>query len=59
MFGSDLVGQLDSFRKKRKISDYELAGAVSEHEANEMLALAEALRKTVAAWLKNRHPELT
>ena len=59
MFGSDLVGQLDSFRKKRNIGDYELAGAVSEHEANEMLVLAEALRKTVAAWLKNKHPELT
>jgi hypothetical protein len=55
---TDLVDQLDSFRKKRNISDYERTGAVSEHEAKEMLALAKTLRETVAAWLKNNHPEL-
>jgi len=55
---ADLIDQLDSFRKKRNISDYERAGAVSEHEAREMLALAKTLRETVTAWLKNCHPEL-
>jgi len=55
---SDLVDQLDSLRKKRNISDYERAGAVSDHEAKEMLALAKTLRETVTAWLKNNHPEL-
>ncbi len=55
---ADLVDQLDGFRKKRNISDYERAGAVSEHEAGEMLALAKTLRKTVTGWLKNSHPEL-
>jgi len=55
---TDLVDQLDSFRKKRNISDYERAGAVSEHEAEEMLTLAKTLREAVTAWLKNNHPEL-
>ncbi len=55
---TDLVDQLDSFRKKRNISDYERAGAVSEQEAREMLALAKSLRETVRAWLKKNHPEL-
>ena len=55
---TDLVDQLDSFRKKRNISDYERAGAVSEHEAREMRALAKSLRETVTVWLKKNHPEL-
>jgi len=55
---ADLVDQLDSFRKKRNISDYERAGAVSEQEAREMLGLAKSLRETVMTWLKKNHPEL-
>ena len=55
---SDLIDQLDTFRKKRNISDYERAGAVSEQEAREMLTLAKMLRETVTAWLKKNHPEL-
>lgn len=55
---TDLVDQLDSFRKKRNISDYERAGAVSEREAREMLALAKTLRETVTTWLKKNHPGL-
>lgn len=55
---TDLIDQLDSFRKKRNISDYERAGAVSEQEAKEMLTLAKTLRKTVTAWLKKNHTEL-
>jgi hypothetical protein len=55
---TDLVDQLDSFRKKRNISDYERAGAVSDHEAKEMLTLAKTLRNTVTAWLRDNHPEL-
>jgi hypothetical protein len=55
---TDLVDQLDSFRKKRNISDYERAGTVSEQEAREMLTLAKSLRETITAWLKKNHPEL-
>ena len=35
-----MILQLDQFRKKRNISDYERAGAVSDSEAHEMIALA-------------------
>ena len=53
-----LVGQLDAFRKKRNISDYERVGAVSDQEAEEMAALAERLRTLLKEWLRARHPNL-
>jgi len=55
---ADFVAQLDSFRKKRNISDYERVGAVSAQEAKEMFTLAKTLREAVTAWLKKNHPEL-
>jgi hypothetical protein len=55
---TDLVDQLDTFRKKRNISDYERAGAVSDQEAKEMLILAKKLREMVTAWLKKKYPHL-
>ncbi len=54
----ELIQQLDQFRKKRNLSDYERAGLVSEQEAEEMEALARDLRKKVEAWLKTSHPHL-
>ncbi|MDH7513044.1 MAG: hypothetical protein QHH14_08870 [Clostridiales bacterium] len=56
--GADMIARLDGFRKKRNISDYERSGAVSAHEAKEMLILARMLRKSVGDWLKNNHPNL-
>jgi len=53
-----LINQLDKFRKKRNITEYERAGAVSEQEAKEMFALAKGLRDEVIAWIKKNHPEL-
>ena len=53
-----LVIQLDKFRKKRNITEYEHAGAVSEQEAKEMFALAKKLRDKVEKWLHSNHPEL-
>ena len=53
-----LIAQLDMFRKKRNIGDYERAGMVSEHEANEMAALAKRLRREIEQWLIAQHPEL-
>ena len=53
-----LIAQLDKFRKKRNIGSYERAGAVSEQEVKEMVALAKDLRDEVIAWLKKNHPEL-
>ena len=55
---TDLINKLDKFRKKRNISDYEIAGAVSEGEAREMLRLAKELRKEVEGWLGKAHQEL-
>ncbi len=54
----NLINQLDKFRKKRNIGSYERAGAISEQEAREMIALAKAIRDRVIAWLKKNHPEL-
>jgi hypothetical protein len=58
--GTDLrtVGQLNKFRQKRNIADYERIGIASEKEVSEMLDLAKRLRLDLADWLKNTHPEL-
>jgi len=53
-----MIEQLDKFRKKRNIGSYERAGAVSELEVKEMLALASNLRAEVEKWLRSNHPEL-
>jgi hypothetical protein len=53
-----LVAQLDAFRKKRNISDYERAGSVSIREATEMQELAETLHSELIEWLNRNHPDL-
>lgn len=55
---SNLVNQFDQFRKKRNISGYELSGAISQQEANEMISLAKRIREDVETWLRKNHPEL-
>jgi hypothetical protein len=55
---SPTVDRLDSFRKKRNISSYDRPGAVSEREAEEMLALAKGIRDAVDEWLRSRRPDL-
>ena len=55
---SPLLMQLEAFRKKRNISDYERAGSVSDQEANEILALRTRLRDDLIAWLRKAHPDL-
>ena len=52
------IKQLDKFRQKRNISDYERAGLVTEQEAEEMIALARKVRDDVEQWLRANHPEL-
>jgi hypothetical protein len=54
---SSLIELLDRFRKKRNISVYEHPGSISDHEADEMTALAEELRNIVDGWLKERFGE--
>jgi len=55
---SKLVEQFDRFRKKRHITGYRRAGAISDFETNEMFNLAKALRQDVEGWLHVNHPEL-
>ena len=56
--GPDRVALLDTFRKKRNLAAYERAGAVSEAEADEMLAFARELREAILDWLADQHAEL-
>ncbi len=56
--GAQRIAQLQSFRKKRNISDYERAGGVSQQEANEVVGLANELRNDLIAWFTAKHPEL-
>lgn len=49
---------LDGFRKKRNVSSYDLAGAVSDKESDEMLKLAAGLRVDVEKWIRATRPEL-
>jgi len=53
-----LVEQLNAFRKKRNVSDYERVGAVTEGEASEMLQLAKLLRSKTEQWLRSTYPYL-
>jgi len=53
-----LIAQLDKFRKKRNISGYERAGAISEQEAKEMFVLAKNLKNAVEKWLRSNYPKL-
>jgi hypothetical protein len=53
-----MLDLLDRFRKKRNIGTYERAGIISDHEAGEMLSLAEKLRASVLAWLRRDHADL-
>jgi len=52
------IKQLDKFREKRNISDYERVGLVTEQEAEEMIALAKQLRADVEQWLRAHYPSL-
>ncbi len=53
-----IIKQLDKFREKRNISDYERAGLVTEQEAEEMIVLAKQLRDDVEQWLRAHYPSL-
>ena len=54
----DTVALLDRCRRKRHSAVYEQVGAVSDHEAEEMLATAIRLRGQIESWLRETHPEL-
>jgi hypothetical protein len=52
------INQLNTFRRKRNIADYERVGMASEQEIKSLVALAKKLRVMVVDWLKKNHPEL-
>ena len=56
--GRKFVDTLDGFRKKRNVSSYDVAGAVSDKEADEMFLLATRLRADVEKWIRATPPEL-
>ena len=56
--GEKVIAALDAFRKKRNLSSYDVAGAISDEEAREMFELAKRLRVETEKWIRNKHPEL-
>ncbi len=49
---------LDTCRRKRHKAIYERVGAISDAEADEMIAAAKQLRGEVTEWIRKRRPEL-
>jgi len=54
----DVLRTADVLRKKRHLSDYVRAGAVSQQEADEAIALAERLCAETETWLWRQHADL-
>jgi hypothetical protein len=52
------INQLNAFRRKRNIADYERVGMASEQEIKSLVTLAKKLRVMAMEWLKKNHPEL-
>jgi hypothetical protein len=52
------VHRLLALSKKRNISNYDVAGAVSGQDLEQTIKLATELRAQVIEWLKKSHPEL-
>ena len=53
-----LIDTFDRFRKKRNVSSYDIAGAVSDKEAQEMYELATVLRAKIEQWIRKNHCKL-
>jgi hypothetical protein len=53
-----IVSQFEKFAPKRHNAVYDVAGSVSDTEAEEMIELARRLRRDVVEWLRNNHPML-
>ncbi len=55
---SRTIQKLKTFSRKRNIANYDMSGAVSEQELEQMLKLATELRGQVRAWLEKNHANL-
>ena len=49
---------LEACRKKRNTVEYDIAGAATSADADELLAFARSLRDETLAWLRTARPEL-
>jgi len=54
----DNATYLETCRIKRNTIEYDIAGAVTEKDARELLMFAGKLQSEVLDWLKSSHPEL-
>jgi hypothetical protein len=54
----DSATYLDTCRIKRNSAEYDMAGAATEADVDELLVFARELRRDVLTWLNARHPEL-
>jgi len=54
-----LIQKMRVFSKKRNATSYDSAGNVSDQELEEVIRVADQLQKSVTAWLRQNHPELT
>ena len=55
---ADVLQVADALRKKRHLSDYVRAVAVSQQEADESIALAVRLCAEITIWLRGQHADL-
>lgn len=53
-----IIKKFDAFRKKRNVSEYNHAGAVTAIELDEIIVLAGNLHKSVEAWIVAKFPGL-
>ena len=49
---------LDNCRRKRNRSEYDTAGAISEKEVDDLLAIVQKFKNQVLVWLEKNHPDL-
>ena len=54
----DDADYLDTCRAKRNTAEYDVAGTVSQSEADELRAFVESLRDDVLEWLAKHHAQL-
>jgi len=55
---AEYTGRLNAMRKKRNIASYEMAGVVTDKEANEVIDAAKDICERVETWLHVNYPEL-
>jgi len=54
----NIVERLDAFRQKRAKTTYEIVGAITDGDLEELIELVKTLRNKVGDWLQLNHPEL-